>query len=53
MHGNYWAVQISKNEEGKVYLKFCGYFHISAKQMASIVTGLVAFSSAISYVIHY
>jgi len=53
MQGNYWAVQVSKNEEGKIYLKFCRCFPISAKQMAYIVTGLAAFGSAISYIIHY
>jgi len=53
MHSNYWAVQIEKNEKGKVCLKFCGYFYISAKQMTYIITALVVFGSAISYVIHY
>ncbi len=50
MQGNYWAVQIEKNEKGKVCLKFCGYFCISIKQFALVI---VAFGSAISYVTHY
>ncbi len=53
MQGNYWVVQIEKNEEGEVYLKFCGYFPISAKQVTYIVTGVAAFGSAVSYIIHY
>lgn len=54
MKGNCWAIQVSKNDEGKVCLEFCGYFHISAKQVAYIIIiGLVAFSSTVSYVIHY
>ncbi len=53
MQGNYWAVQIETNEEGKVCLKFCGYFHVSAKQFAYVFIALVAFGSATSYVIHY
>ncbi len=53
MQGNYWAVQLEKNEGGKVCLKFCGCFHVSAKQFAYVITALVVFGSAISYVFHY
>lgn len=52
MKGNYWAIQVSKNEKSKVCLKFCGYFHISAKQVTYVVLGLIAIGSTVSYVIH-
>jgi len=53
MQGNYWAVQIEKNEQGKVRLKFCGYFYVSAKQMSYLIAALAAFGFAISYLTHY
>jgi len=53
MQGNSWAVQIKKNEKGKVCLKFCGHFYISAKQMAYVISAFIAFGSAISYIFHY
>ncbi len=53
MQVNYWAVQIEKNKKGKVCLKFCGHFYISPKQIAYVITFLVAVGSTISYVIRY
>ncbi len=50
MQANHWVVQIEKNEEGKVCLKFCGYFNIPGKQMAGLI---IVFAAAISYIIHY
>ena len=53
MQGNSWVVQIEKNDEGKVCLKFRGSFYISAKQVVYGLTILIALGSTVSYIIHY
>ena len=50
MQDSYWLVQVEKNGEGKVCLKFCGHFYISAKHMAYVIA---FFGFVMSYLFHY